>query len=62
MGYEDLDAQLFTVPPYAVAYILTLILAWLSDKYGNRGLIACGSFTVAGITFLVQGKLSLFCS
>lgn len=60
MGYENLDAQLFTVPLYTVAYILTHIFAWLSDKYRNCGLITCGSFTIAGITFLVQGTLSLF--
>lgn len=56
MGYQDLDAQLFTVPPYAVAYVITLALAFLSDRLQNRGFIAAASFTLAGITFCVQGK------
>jgi hypothetical protein len=57
LGYQDLQAQLFTVPPYAVAYVVTLGLAFLSDKYQNRGYIACGSFMVAGITFCIQAAL-----
>jgi hypothetical protein len=55
LGYEDLHAQLFTVPPYAVAYVITLCLAFLSDRVQNRGFIACGSFVLAGCTFCVQG-------
>ncbi|KAI0399869.1 major facilitator superfamily domain-containing protein [Xylaria palmicola] len=57
LGYHDLQAQLFTVPPYAVAYVVTLGLAILSDRYKIRGLIAGSCFAVASISFIVQASL-----
>ncbi|KNG83782.1 MFS transporter [Aspergillus nomiae NRRL 13137] len=57
LGYTDLQAQLFTVPPYAVAYVVTLGLAWLSDRLKCRGAIACGSQLVAFVAFAIQASL-----
>ena len=56
LGYTDIQAQLFTVPPYAVAYVVTLGLAWLSDRLKCRGAIACGSQIAAAVAFIIQGK------
>jgi MFS family permease len=33
LGYSDLRAQLMTVPPYAVAYVVTVIVAWSADHF-----------------------------
>jgi MFS family permease len=55
LGYKDLQAQLYTVPPYAVAYVTTLIMAWISDRYKTRGIIAGCCFVVATVAFLVSG-------
>ena len=57
LGYKDLHAQLFTVPPYAVAYVVTLAAAMLSDRYKTRGLIASISCLIAGIAFIIQAAL-----
>jgi hypothetical protein len=57
LGYKDLKAQLFTVPPYAVAYVVTLAASLYSDRIRNRGLVAATSFLVGGISFIIQGKL-----
>ncbi|PIG88140.1 MFS transporter [Aspergillus arachidicola] len=57
LGYTDLQAQLFTVPPYAVAYVVTLGLAWLSDRLKCRGAIACGSQVMASVAFVIQACL-----
>ncbi|KAI0817097.1 major facilitator superfamily domain-containing protein [Xylaria sp. FL0064] len=57
LGYHDLQAQLFTVPPYAVAYVITLGLGILSDRYKNRGLIAGSCFAVGSISFIIQAAL-----
>ncbi|OJJ54818.1 hypothetical protein ASPSYDRAFT_61322 [Aspergillus sydowii CBS 593.65] len=57
LGYEDLDAQLFTVPPYAVAYPITLLAAWLSDRYKDRGIIATIACGCACISFIIQAAL-----
>jgi uncharacterized membrane protein YwaF len=56
LGYTNLKAQLFTVPPYAVAYIVTLAASLFSDRIKNRGLVAATSFIIGGISFIIQGK------
>lgn len=33
LGYENLKAQLMTVPPYAVAYVVTVVVAWSADHF-----------------------------
>ncbi|KAG6002742.1 hypothetical protein E4U21_002799 [Claviceps maximensis] len=38
LGYENLLAQLMTVPPYAVAYVVTLIVSWSADRHNARAL------------------------
>lgn len=56
LGYKDLDAQLYTVPPYAVAYVVTLVAAWISDRYKDRGIIAGTSFLAASVSYIISGK------
>lgn len=38
MGYEDTQAQLLTVPPYACAAVLTVIVGFVADRTRQRGL------------------------
>ncbi|KAI0338695.1 MFS transporter [Trametopsis cervina] len=57
LGYEGLQAQLFTVPPYAIAFVITVLVSWESDRRGMRAYGACASLLVAGISFLLQGAL-----
>lgn len=38
LGYSDLRAQLMTVPPYAVAYVVTVAVAWSADYFNRCGL------------------------
>ncbi|KAJ5114487.1 hypothetical protein NUU61_000246 [Penicillium alfredii] len=33
LGYENLQAQLMTVPPYAVAYVVTVAVSWSADYF-----------------------------
>ncbi len=37
LGYSNAQAQLFTVPPYAVALVYMLLLTAYSDKVQSRG-------------------------
>lgn len=37
LGYSATSAQLFSVPPYAVACVLTFIVAYVSDRLWLRG-------------------------
>ncbi|OQV09896.1 hypothetical protein CLAIMM_13973 [Cladophialophora immunda] len=57
LGYHGLRAQLFTVPPYAVAYVVTLVVALWSDNRRMRGLFACAAFTTASISFLILAAI-----
>ena len=42
LGYTSLKAQLMTVPPYAVAYFVSLLVAWSADRYNTWVLISDG--------------------
>ena len=35
LGYTSLTAQLMTIPPYAVAYVTTILVAWSSDRFNS---------------------------
>ncbi|PSR97095.1 hypothetical protein PHLCEN_2v4376 [Hermanssonia centrifuga] len=59
LGYEGLNAQLFTVPPYAIAFVVTLLLAWQTDKHNVRAWGIVLALGIAGVSFLVQGALPL---
>lgn len=55
LGYESLDAQLFTAPPYAVAFLVAVLLSWQSDKRGMRSRGAFFALAISGVSFLAQG-------
>ncbi|KAJ9633858.1 hypothetical protein H2204_006644 [Knufia peltigerae] len=38
MGYSSIRTQLMTVPPYAVAFLLSIFVAYFSDRYQMRGI------------------------
>ncbi|KAH3920703.1 hypothetical protein HBH56_008710 [Parastagonospora nodorum] len=57
LGYENLQAQLMTVPPYAVAYVVSIITAWSSDYFNARALHSAVLSTVGAIGFLVSALL-----
>jgi hypothetical protein len=39
MGYAGTHAQLLSVPPYAVAATMTIIVGWLGDRTRQRGIL-----------------------
>ena len=57
LGYKGLDAQLFTVPPYAIAFVVTIANAYVADRYEKRAWCSFGALLVAGVSFLVQGMV-----
>ncbi|KAJ9103229.1 hypothetical protein QFC21_002652 [Naganishia friedmannii] len=48
LGYTEARAQLFTVPPYAVALVVMVLLSTISDRLRTRG-IPAGSVFIIGI-------------
>ncbi|GJE95954.1 MFS general substrate transporter [Phanerochaete sordida] len=57
LGFAGLKAQLFTVPPYAIGFVVTVFIAWQADKRAMRSWAAFACLTIAGVCFLIQGLL-----
>lgn len=53
LGYTAAKAQLFTVPPYALATIFTVVWAHLSEKAGKRAPFAIASSIIAIIGYII---------
>ncbi|KAI9066852.1 MFS general substrate transporter [Trametes sanguinea] len=53
LGYSGTSAQLMSVPPFAVAAFLSVITAFLSDRFGRRGLNIIFFATIALIGFAI---------
>jgi predicted Na+-dependent transporter len=53
LGYSAANAQLLTVPPYAVATILTVIVAILSEKTRKRAPFVLASSSLAIIGYII---------
>ena len=49
MGYDSVTAQGLTAPAYFGAFLLCILAAFVSDKYGSRGFIVAG-FAAMGAT------------
>ncbi|KAJ0420970.1 major facilitator superfamily domain-containing protein [Aspergillus carlsbadensis] len=47
MGYGNTRTQLMTVPPYAVAFVVTMATAYIADRYRQRGICAFATTSLA---------------
>ncbi|KIV90489.1 hypothetical protein, variant [Exophiala mesophila] len=58
MGYSPIRTQLMTVPPYAVAFVLSIAVAYFSDKYKMRGIpmILTLLLSLAGVIIFYVGR------
>lgn len=57
LGYASLRAQLMTVPPYAVAYVVTLAVSWSADHFNARSLHAAIFSLIGAAGFLASALL-----
>ena len=57
LGYKSTKAQLLSVPPYAVAAILTISIGAYADRTGRRGLsnVGCSILGIVGFAMLTSG-------
>jgi sugar phosphate permease len=58
LGYEANQAQLFSVPPYAVAAVVTVIVAFVSDRLRLRGTIMLFTLPIAIIGYGVIANVN----
>ncbi|KAF7315919.1 MFS domain-containing protein [Mycena indigotica] len=57
LGYTSLRANLMTVPPYAVAYVVTILVSWSADHTNTRALHSGVSALVGAAGFIASGAL-----
>jgi cyanate permease len=57
LGYTANDAQLMTVPPYAIAACTTLAVAFISDRLRVRGLVMLCTMPIAIIGYAVIANI-----
>ncbi|KAJ7742251.1 MFS transporter [Mycena metata] len=57
LGFTSLQANLMTVPPYAVAYVVTLLTSWSADRNNSRGLHAGIACLVGAAGFMASALL-----
>ena len=57
LGYTANEAQLMTVPPYAVAACMTLVVAFVSDRLKVRGIIMLCTMPIAIIGYAVIANI-----
>ncbi|KAK9470398.1 major facilitator superfamily domain-containing protein [Dipodascopsis tothii] len=57
LNYKGLQAQLFTIPPYAIAYVFTIVTAFSADRTNSRSLHSFGGMLLGAICFLVEAVL-----
>ncbi|KAE8417797.1 major facilitator superfamily domain-containing protein [Aspergillus pseudocaelatus] len=53
LGYTAAEAQLLSVPPYAVAFVLTITVAVLSERTRRRAPFIMGSTALACIGYII---------
>ncbi|KAK3291999.1 major facilitator superfamily domain-containing protein [Chaetomium fimeti] len=57
LGYADLQAQLMTVPPYAVAYVTQIVASYSADRFNARGLHSAGFALIGAVGFMASALL-----
>lgn len=53
LGYTNAKAQLMTVPPYATAGVVMLIVAKVSDRMKMRGPFVAGVLVLSAIGYTI---------
>ncbi|KAI0187491.1 major facilitator superfamily domain-containing protein [Astrocystis sublimbata] len=57
LGYKDLHAQLLTVPPWAIAYVVSILNSWSADHFNARGVHCAGLAAIGAAGFLASALL-----
>lgn len=53
LGYSSASAQLLSIPPYALATLLTVVVAWVSERSGRRAPFLCFFALLAAIGYCI---------
>ncbi|PNS18764.1 High-affinity nicotinic acid transporter [Sphaceloma murrayae] len=53
LGFESIDAQGLTAPPYFFSFLITILTPWIADRIGQRGLMVAGLSCVGAVGYLL---------
>ncbi|OBT67986.1 hypothetical protein VE03_01502 [Pseudogymnoascus sp. 23342-1-I1] len=57
LGYANLEAQLMTVSPYAVAYVVTILVSWSADHFNARAMHSAVFAAIGACAFMASALL-----
>ncbi|KAK7183874.1 major facilitator superfamily transporter [Paraphaeosphaeria sporulosa] len=57
LGYTSIHAQLLTVPPWCVGFVVAITASYLSDRFNTRGATIVILSTLGGVGWLTAGLL-----
>ncbi|KAJ4415889.1 hypothetical protein N0V82_007083 [Gnomoniopsis sp. IMI 355080] len=57
LGYESIQAQLMTVPPWVVGFCVAILLSYSADRFDARGWHIAGASIAGGAGWLTAGLL-----
>ena len=53
MGFNAIDAQGLTAPPFFVSFLMTIFSTWVADKTQQRGYAIMVLTTIGGIGYIL---------
>jgi len=53
LGFSNANAQLLTVPPYALAAVMLLSISWYSDRINQRGVFIFACSVLVGVGYIL---------
>lgn len=57
LGYQSVEAQLLTVPPWAVGFVIAISLSFSADYFDARGFHIAAASVIGGVGWLTAGLL-----
>ncbi|KAI1133972.1 MFS transporter [Hypoxylon sp. FL0543] len=57
LGYESIQAQLLTVPPWVVGFVVAIVLSYSADRFNARGAHVTAVSVIGGVGWLTAGLL-----
>ncbi|OTA89850.1 hypothetical protein M434DRAFT_373410 [Hypoxylon sp. CO27-5] len=57
LGYESIQAQLMTVPPWVVGFFVAIIVSYSADRFNARGAHITTISVIGGLGWLIAGVL-----
>lgn len=57
MGFEAVDAQGLTAPPFFVSFLVTIVSTWIADKTQQRGYTIMVLTTIGGVGYVLLASV-----